>query len=71
MPSIFATHKRRLRWIAAAFLLILASFGLSGCPALLIPGLGYSAYQGYEYVKKASPGSTNKSQASVQTNSSS
>jgi hypothetical protein len=71
MPPAFTPQQRRLRWIAMALLLILGSFVLSGCPALLIPGLGYSAYQAYQYEKKAAPASSNKGHAAVQTQSNS
>ncbi len=35
--------------LAIAMLLLGLSFLMTGCPALMIPGLGYSAYQAYKY----------------------
>jgi hypothetical protein len=68
MPPVSRPYNVRLRWIAAALVLMLVSFALSGCPALLIPGLGYSAYQAYQYENKAAPASnSNKGQTSDQT----
>ncbi len=50
-------------WIAIATLALLG-LGLSGCPALMIPGL---AYQGYQYEKTGSltgaPASSSSSEA--------
>jgi hypothetical protein len=71
MAPVRTPYEKRLPRITAMVLLMLVSFGLSGCPALLIPGLGYSAYQVYQYEKKAAPASGNKGQASVQAKSNS
>jgi hypothetical protein len=42
--------------IALLALALTALIGLSGCPALMIPGLGYSAYK---YEQSHKQGSTN------------
>jgi hypothetical protein len=68
MSRLFRGRHENRQSVAALALLLFAMVGLSGCPALMIPGLGYSAYQAYKYQKGAtspSPGSNAPPQSQV------
>lgn len=49
--------RSRLQFVAIWLVALLALVGLSGCPALIIPSLGYQAYK---YEKKRSEANANE-----------